>query len=153
MLGFSQRELSDSNRQDETAGRILRLVETLTEYMKPWKEIASFQPGEAKSSQIPEFREEFVNLSNSGLAVIGRVAHEISKTDEREWGDFFIALASKFDWRRDGKIWRDSKLVEIDKEKGRKRITGGRDVIENTVNRIVAELGINNSKISSRTGD
>lgn len=141
VLDLSQREFATPERQEQAAKRMIRALDILTDNMKPWATIAAFKPGEAKSTAIPDLREQYVNLTGNGLAIIGRVGHEISKREEREWETLFVKLAN-LDWRRNGKIWLETKLVEYDPVKKTKRITGGRDILEATVGRVLKEVGL-----------
>jgi hypothetical protein len=60
-------------------------------------------------------------------------------------------FANKVDWRRNAKLWHESGLVEINEENGSKRITGGRDIIDATVNRVLVELGLKRIHTESET--
>ncbi len=146
---FSETELSDNKKREEQAARVLRVLNLVTKSMAPWSNIANSKPENARGSEILDLREKYLNLTGTGLALIGRIAHEVLAEKESNWDNLFKKLGSEIDWRREGKIWRESGLVEHDGDSF--KITGGRDIVEKTVKMILEELGIKKVKDSSGT--
>jgi DGQHR domain-containing protein len=83
------------------------LLDTLTESMNPWKEVNSMPLAGAASTKIPDLRSKYINMTATGLVIIGRVAHEINKkfADHDDRASMYKRLATEIDWERSGKCW------------------------------------------------
>ncbi|UVS82674.1 DNA sulfur modification protein DndB [Actinokineospora sp. UTMC 2448] len=92
--------------QDAFVERTLRMLEILTEHMAPWNAIAQLPTSGGPANQVVDFRKHFVNMTATGLVIIGHVAYEIEKNPDPEWRKArYIDLATKVDWRRSAPIW------------------------------------------------
>jgi DNA sulfur modification protein DndB len=100
------KQIGTQEQQDEFIRTSLQLVDTLTDHMEPWKTIAELPSSGGAANQIPDFRAAYVNMTATGLAIIGRIAYEINKNpDEEVRKAGYIDLATKIDWQRSAPIW------------------------------------------------
>ncbi|MBM7491930.1 DGQHR domain-containing protein [Micromonospora luteifusca] len=99
--------LATGDKQEEFINDTLTMLEVLTEHMEPWSTIARIQPGTGVANQIPDFRATYINMTATGLNIIGRMGYEIGKEPSAELRrDRYAALATKIDWRRDAPLWK-----------------------------------------------
>ncbi|MEU6721220.1 DNA sulfur modification protein DndB [Nonomuraea sp. NPDC046802] len=65
------------------------------------------------ANQVVNFRRHYVNMTATGLVIIGHVAYEIEKNPDPEWrAARYVDLATKIDWRRDAEIWQGNIIVD-----------------------------------------
>lgn len=116
------------------------LLDVLSAEMTPWKEIRSSSGDQ--NVRIPDYRKKYLNMTATGLVIIGRVAHVINKTcqspDER--ATLYRRLASEVDWRRNAPIWRGSVVNEEDK------VQTQRSPVKIAVSRVLDQLGLTEEK-------
>ncbi|GAB3171307.1 DGQHR domain-containing protein [Micromonospora palomenae] len=92
--------------QDAFVERTLSMMAVLTEHMTPWKAIAALPTSGGPANQVVDFRKHYINMTATGLVIIGHVAYEIEKNQDPEWRTArYIDLATKIDWRRNADIW------------------------------------------------
>jgi len=101
------RDLSTEAQRAAFVQRAGDLLDVLSEHMEPWKTIVTLPKSGPLTNRIIDFRTEYINLTATGLVIIGRVAFEIYKTvEEHQWRDKFIRLAKDIDWKRGADIWK-----------------------------------------------
>ncbi|WP_033440176.1 DNA sulfur modification protein DndB, partial [Saccharothrix sp. NRRL B-16314] len=106
--------IGSSEAQDEFVQEALALLETLTANMHPWSTIVSLPQRGGVANQIPDFRAQYVNMTATGLNIIGRMGYEIGKEpSEAVRLARYVDLAQKIDWRRDAKIW-ENNIISTD---------------------------------------
>lgn len=98
--------IGTTDTQDAFARRTRVMLNTLTEHMMPWKSIAALPTSGGPANQVVDFRKDFINMTATGLVIIGHVAYEIEKNPDPQWReDRYVDLATKIDWRRDAAMW------------------------------------------------
>jgi DNA sulfur modification protein DndB len=98
--------IGSTETQDAFVDRTQSMLATLTEHMTPWKAIAALPTSGGPANQVVDFRQHYINMTATGLVIIGHVAYEIEKNPDPEWRTArYIDLATKIDWRRDAAIW------------------------------------------------
>ncbi|GAA4379544.1 hypothetical protein GCM10023088_41970 [Actinomadura verrucosospora] len=107
--------IGTAEAQDAFVERTLSMLNTLTEHMMPWKAIAQLPTTGGPANQVVDFRKHYVNMTATGLVIIGHVAYEIEKNPDPEWRKArYIELATKIDWRRDAEMWQGN-IINGDK--------------------------------------
>ncbi|MEI7866125.1 MAG: DNA sulfur modification protein DndB [Chthoniobacterales bacterium] len=100
--------------QAEFTKRTLELLDVLSKNMDPWDKIAQTKPNTGAAERILDLRPKYLNLTASGLGIIGQVAFEINKRDEGERIRLYEALA-KLDWKRNAQMWQGTVVQGGDK--------------------------------------
>ncbi|WP_229400877.1 DNA sulfur modification protein DndB [Micromonospora okii] len=101
--------LSTPKEQNEFVEDALLLVGTLTEHMEPWSTIVTLPRSGGVANQIPDFRAQYINMTATGLNIIGRLGYEINKEpSESIRRQRYIDLATQIDWKRAAPIWRNN---------------------------------------------
>jgi DNA sulfur modification protein DndB len=94
--------------QQEFVRDAVALINTLSEYMTPWKEICKLPTTGGPANKIPDYRAAYINMTATGLVVIGRVAYEIRKNADLDWRQKqYERLATEIDWGRGATIWKN----------------------------------------------
>ncbi|MGW4364334.1 DNA sulfur modification protein DndB [Nocardia takedensis] len=102
----SAKLLGDKAVRDEFIDDAVALVNTLSAGMAPWREICDLPVSGGPANRVADFRQRYVNMTASGLVVIGRVAYEIRKSPDTAWRERqYKRMAEEIDWRRDARIW------------------------------------------------
>lgn len=108
--------LGTSEQQEAFVQQSLQLLNVLTAKMEPWNRIQGFPKAGGIANQIPELRQKYLNLTATGLAIIGRVAFEINKGEhEVDRVQAYSNLAAKVDWRRSGPLWKGNVITDAGK--------------------------------------
>ncbi|MCO1576361.1 DNA sulfur modification protein DndB [Crossiella sp. SN42] len=129
--------IGTEEQQEVFIAQAVQLIETLTANMHPWSEIAKIPTAGGEANKIPDFRSSHVNMTATGLVIIGRVAWEINKlSSEQERVAKYVELAQAIDWRRDAPIW-DGNVVAA----GGKIVTL-RGPVDTAARKVMAQLGI-----------
>lgn len=128
-------------KQDEFIGNARVLMDVLTENMTPWSQIAKLAPGSDVANVIPDYRQKYINMTATGLVIIGRIAHIINKDVARggdmEWRkEMYKRLATEIDWRRSGPCWQGTILTSDQK------VQTQRGPVKLAVTRVAAQLGL-----------
>lgn len=93
----------------------MTMLKILTENMAPWKAIATLPTSGGPANQVVDYRKEYINMTATGLVIIGHVAYEIEKNSDAEWRHArYQDLATKIDWRRDSEMWQGN-IISDDK--------------------------------------
>lgn len=65
------------------------------------------------ANQVVDYRSQYINMTATGLVIIGHVAYEIEKNPDAAWRDErCIDLATKIDWRRSAEMWQGNIITE-----------------------------------------
>ncbi len=105
----SMQLIGDKDSQDEFVTDTVTLVETLSARMDPWQAICELPTTGGPANRVADFRDKYINMTATGLVVIGRVAYEIRKSPDLDWRlTQYERLAAEIDWRRGASIWRNS---------------------------------------------
>ncbi|HVZ27132.1 MAG TPA: DNA sulfur modification protein DndB [Rhizomicrobium sp.] len=111
ILGSSETEVYKTER-----ARFIEYVQAVTEAIPVLRGIAKLPTAGVASTKVSDHREEgYVCLSATGLVIIGRIGHELFKSENANWKDV-VARFSEIDWKRSGPLWdgnvvRDGKIV------------------------------------------
>jgi DNA sulfur modification protein DndB len=113
MTARSAQVIGTRELQNSFIDRTVSMLDTLSTCMIPWNSIVALPTAGGPANQVVDFRSEYVNMTATGLVVIGHVAYEIEKSPDQEWRtDKYVALATKIDWRRDAEIWQGNIINE-----------------------------------------
>jgi len=104
----------DPDAQPEFVDRTVQLLDVLASEMDPWTKIAQTKPSTGAAERILDLRPKYLNLTASGLAVIGQVAFEINKRPDEARRALYHRLATEVDWHRQAQIWQGN-VVQGDK--------------------------------------
>lgn len=99
--------------QDAYIDRAVRLLDGLAANMSPWDQVLKIDVGSTAANRIPALREQYLNLTATGLNLIGRVGYEVFKNtpeDQSERERYFARLA-EVDWRKTSKLWQGSVIA------------------------------------------
>lgn len=100
-------------QQDEFIRQTGQLLEVLSTHMRPWNEIVEMPAVGGVANRIPDLRADYINLTATGLVIIGRVAYEINKLpSELDRLQLYADLAKKVDWRRMAAIWQGTIVTQ-----------------------------------------
>ena len=131
-------QLGTFQQQDMFVMRANQLLDLLTENMEPWKTIANIPLDDTMASQIPDLRKEYINLTATGLVIIGRVAFYVNKHyPEGQRPAKYLDLATKIDWRRSAEIWQGTIILEGGK------LVSSRSPVKLASERVLRALGLN----------
>jgi DNA sulfur modification protein DndB len=109
---------SDSEAYVAERVRFTEFVNRVTSAIPVLKEIASTPTTGVASNKISDYREQgYVCLSATGLVMIGRIGHELFKTENPEWRSVLDRFG-EINWRRSGPLWqgnvvRDGKIITL----------------------------------------
>jgi hypothetical protein len=115
---FERRAAQDFANDDtrrEFTERTLELLGILASEMTPWPKIGQGKPS---ANLVMTLRPEYLNLTATGLGIIGQVVWQINKDfaaqeiDDQERIALYHSLATRIDWRRDAAIWQGSAVQD-----------------------------------------
>lgn len=111
----SNQIIGSTQAQDLYIKRIHTMLEILTKHMTPWNAIAELPTSGGPANQVVDYRKQYINMTATGLVIIGHVAYEIEKNPDPAWREQrYVELAQKIDWRRDAEIWQNN-IISGDK--------------------------------------
>ncbi|WP_306356275.1 MULTISPECIES: DNA sulfur modification protein DndB [unclassified Nocardia] len=129
--------IGDPAARNEFVADAVTLIETMSEHMDPWREICELPTTGGPANQVADFRQKYINLTATGLIVIGRVAYEVRKSPDLDWRlEQYKRLATEIDWRRTASIWRNN-IVSSDG-----KVSTQRGPVREAANRVMDELGL-----------
>jgi DGQHR domain-containing protein len=106
----ASRYLDTKEKQDAFISNALQLLDVLTENMVPWNMIAGLSSNAMADDKIVDLRVKYLNLTATGLVIIGRIGYEVTNTIPIEQSDrrreIYISLARDIDWQRTADIWK-----------------------------------------------
>ncbi len=109
----SAQVIGTTTDQDAFVERTLNMIELLTTHMEPWKTIAELPTSGGPANQVVDFRRHYINMTATGLVIIGHVAYEIEKNRDPDWRRAcYIDFATKIDWRREAAIRQGNIIIE-----------------------------------------
>ncbi|MBY8855381.1 DNA sulfur modification protein DndB [Nocardia sp. CA2R105] len=134
----TQRLLASKADQDAFVEDTLLVLDTLVRHMDPWRSIS----GIASDPQlIPKLRAEYINMTATGLVLIGRAVHEINKVYDRDARiGKYVELATAIDWRRSAAIWRGTVVVADSDESSDSKIVTLRGAVNGAYSRMKQNL-------------
>jgi DNA sulfur modification protein DndB len=106
---------SDSEPYKAERARFTEYVKRVTKAIPVLSEIAALPTTGVVSNKVSDYREEgYVCLTATGLVIIGRIGHELFKSENAAWTEVVDRLGL-IDWRRIGFLWqgtivRDQKI-------------------------------------------
>jgi DNA sulfur modification protein DndB len=102
----SKQVIGTTEAQDAFVERTLAMMDTLTKRMAPWDAIVALPTSGGPANQVVDYRKHYINMTATGLVIIGHVAYEIEKNPDAAWREErYTDLATKIDWRRDAAMW------------------------------------------------
>nr|WP_275106943.1 DNA sulfur modification protein DndB [Nocardia terpenica] len=102
----SAQVIGTTEAQDAFVERTLAMLGILTEHMTPWNTIVELPTSGGPANQVLDFRRHYINMTATGLVIIGHVAFEIEKNRDEHWRrTCYMALATQIDWRREATMW------------------------------------------------
>jgi DNA sulfur modification protein DndB len=102
----SRQMIGTPELQDAFVERTLAMLATLTKHMTPWNAIVTLPTSGGPANQVVDYRRQYINMTATGLVIIGHVAYEIEKNLDAAWRqERYIDLATKIDWRRNAQMW------------------------------------------------
>lgn len=107
----SAEKIATQSQREAFVERALLLINTLAEEMEPWNAIAAMSITDSMASTIPDLRQQYINLTGTGLVIIGRIAFEINKLPESQRAAKYKDLAKKVDWRREAELWQNTIII------------------------------------------
>ncbi|MFE2997334.1 DNA sulfur modification protein DndB [Nocardia sp. NPDC059246] len=129
--------INDKTARDEFVADAVTLVDILSEHMDPWREICELPTSGGPANQVADFRQKYINLTATGLVVIGRVAYEIRKSPDLDWRlEQYKRLATEIDWRRGASIWLNT-IISADG-----KVATQRGPVRDAANRVMEQLGL-----------
>lgn len=109
----SAQEIRTTEQQDAFVKRTIAMLDILTEHMTPWNSIVELPTAGGPANQVVDYRQRYINMTATGLVIIGHVAYEIEKSPDADWREArYIDLAAKVDWRRDATIWQGNIITD-----------------------------------------
>lgn len=137
----SHHEIGTDQAQKEFVSDALILIETLSEQMTPWRDVCNLPTTGGPANRVPDFRAAYINMTATGLVVIGRVAYEIRKNPDLEWRlEQYHRLATEIDWQRGAEIWRN-RIVSSDG-----KIATQRAPVREASNKVMSQLGLTHAE-------
>lgn len=102
----SRQVIGTTEAQDAFVERTLAMLAVLTKRMAPWDAIAALPTSGGPANQVVDYRRQYINMTATGLVIIGHVAYEIEKNPDAAWREErYVDLATKINWRRNAEIW------------------------------------------------
>ncbi len=130
--------LSSSEQQDTFVSQTLQLLNVLEAKMEPWNQIRDLPRVGGVANKIPDLRQKYLNLTATGLVVIGRVAFEINKGEhEVDRVKAYSDVATKIDWLRTASIWKGNIITADGK------LVTNRGPVKSAATEVLKVLGIN----------
>ncbi len=132
-------QLTTREDQDAAIKRAVELVATLSASMDPWKKILELPGGGPEANKIAGFREEYLNMTATGLNIIGRVGHVVftnAAADPARRSDYFSRL-SALDWKKSSPFWSGTVIAE-----GTTKVVTNRAPLDHAFHRVRKEIRI-----------
>jgi DNA sulfur modification protein DndB len=109
----SAKDIGTTERQDAFVKRTITMLDILTKHMTPWNAIVELPTAGGPANQVADYRQHYINMTATGLVIIGHVAFEIEKNLDADWREArYIDLATEIDWRRDAPIWHGNIITD-----------------------------------------
>jgi DNA sulfur modification protein DndB len=109
----SAQEIRATEQQEAFVKRTIAMLDILTKHMAPWDSIVELPTAGGPANRVPDYRQRYINMTATGLVIIGHVAYEIEKNPDANWREArYMDLATKVDWRRDAPIWQGNIITD-----------------------------------------
>jgi DNA sulfur modification protein DndB len=109
----SKQVIGTTQAQDAFVERTLAMLATLTKHMAPWDAIVALPTSGGPANQVVDYRRQYINMTATGLVIIGHVAYEIEKNPDAAWREErYVDLATKINWRRNAEMWQGNIITE-----------------------------------------
>ena len=133
-------QLRTKEQQDETIRRVSKLVNTLTDRMAPWNQVVALDPGTPAANKIPPIREKYLNMTATGLNVIGRIGYLVftNVADVGKQAEYVEELA-KVNWLKNNPDWRNNVILEVD---GKLKLNTIRAAVNGAVGKVRERMGL-----------
>jgi DGQHR domain-containing protein len=132
-------QLATTNQQDAVTKRAVELVAVLSQEMKPWADIVRLPSGGPEANKIPAYREEYLNMTATGLNIIGRIGHIVfnnAAADSQVRSQHFARLA-KVPWTKAHAFWSGTVIAE-----GTTKVVTNRAPLDRAFHKVRKEVGI-----------
>lgn len=138
---LAKERIGSREAQDRFVQSAQRLIEILSLEMTPWNDISSMPSGSDAPSRIPDYRAKYINMTATGLVVIGRVAHVINKRydDPVRRETLYRRLATEIDWRRGADVWQNAVVQD-------NKVLTQRGPVKEASRRVLAQLGLSDAE-------
>jgi len=133
-------QLRTKEQQDEATRRVSKLVNTLADRMTPWNEVVALDPGTPAANKIPPLREKYLNMTATGLNIIGRIGHLVftNVADAGKQAEYVEELA-KLNWLKKNPDWRGNVILEAD---GNLKLNTIRAAVSGAIAKVRDRLGL-----------
>lgn len=141
------KRLATREQQDSFIEHTLDLLRILTDNMTPWKEISALPLHSDQANVIPDYRAKYLNMTATGLVLIGHAAYEINKLpiDHAAKAERYSKIATAIDWERSSALWRGNVIIN-DPQSDSFKVLTARPAIKNAIVAISAVLGFEPTK-------
>lgn len=132
-------QLATREQQDAAIKRAVEMVAALAPAMDPWSRILQMPDTGPEANKIATLREEFLNMTATGLNIIGRVGYVIytnAGSDRRGRDEFFSRLAA-LDWRKSSPFWSGTVIAA-----GTTKVVTSRAPLDHAFHRVRKEINI-----------
>jgi DGQHR domain-containing protein len=109
---------SESDAYKTELVRFVEFINAVTDAIPVLTDIAKLPTTGVVSNKVSDYREDgYVALSATGLVIIGRIGHEMFKSENKGWKDI-VGRFAEINWKRSGPLWdgnvvRDGKIVTL----------------------------------------
>ncbi len=141
LLNEARALIGETSQQNEFIANARQLLGVLADNMTPWKEIAHGGDEWLGKNSVADYREQYVNMTATGLAIIGRVGYTVIKktNDPVEREAYYRRLATEIDWRRSAEIWQNG-IIQNNK------IMTQRGPVRESASKVLAALGLDDEQ-------
>ncbi|MFI9641334.1 DNA sulfur modification protein DndB [Micromonospora sp. NPDC051925] len=137
--------LGNRQQREVFVEETLTLLNVLTANMEPWTAVAKMPKSGGQNGDIPRLRNEWINMTATGLNVIGHVTFQINKIpDLAARIALYKRLATDIPWRRSDDFWTGN-IITRDQSRGGDsvdKINTTRGPVNLAVNKILVVLGL-----------
>lgn len=154
LMRTTAKRLATKELQDSFVAQTLELLDILTSTMEPWREIADLPLHSDQANKIPDLRATYLNMTATGLVLIGHTAFEINKLslghDERL--KKFEEIATTLNWRRSSPLWTGNVIIG-DSLSDSLKVLSGKQPVRNAEIKIGAVLRLPQSQSRAISAD
>lgn len=141
---LTAKRLATRDQQDRFIKMTLELFTALSDTMDPWGKISKIEAHSEAGNCIPGLRTEYLNLTATGLVLIGNVGYKINSLNlpDAERIAKYRELGTFIDWKRNSPFWADTVLMADPKKPGIMKVLTAREPVKNATRKILKELGL-----------
>ncbi|MEU8660189.1 DNA sulfur modification protein DndB [Actinoplanes philippinensis] len=134
--------LATAQQRDVFIDETLTMLRVLTDNMEPWTRVANMPKTGGENNQIPGLRNEWINMTATGLNVIGHVVFTINKNPDKQARQaLYLALATGIPWQRANDFWTGN-IITRDKDSKNDKINTTRGPLNLAVSKVLDRLGL-----------